>query len=345
MKEFYVAGDTQFNGAHDWTLELGRRYVDWFEGWTKTLNPANTDREIAFAGDLTELAVVDGDVFSILDKLIGVASFAFRTVYLLRGNHDFRIVRGRKSYVADYATRRYPNVAILDEPKVFQSQNDVPLMALPHLYLDDRSNLEKYYNEGFDPLFYQFGPERIVIGHVAAMDPGKKYIGGVDCSKFAATHWALGHIHNRVGKEARKYCGSAAPFKQDEVKTDLPRVIKKFRWDDSNKKVIDGPDVEIPEFIRYREVAFPADAKPTTDDVIEVWTVTNCRSIALARDHYKKLHVKSVKYEVAKAGESNGITVEKIEKLKPLDALNSMIKEEGLVVKRSVMAYIRELFA
>jgi len=347
MKNFlYVIGDVHFNANHPWSIEVGEKFLEWFDEWTSGLRldePNGTTRELVVLGDVTEKDLITGAVMSLLYRFLSYATrknSGFDRVYLLVGNHDLRYYKNRINYSAEFA-RYMPGVEVVGEEKIIYTKfGRFPLLCLPFKKLPDGRSIDDYYTNGLTPDFYT-ASGKIVVGHVALLEEGKKY-GGIDKSKFSQDNiWALGHVHTRSGAFAADYTGSVLPNKIDEERTTLPRVVRIFEMQDARPvEVVASP---IPRFVTYKEVTYPQDiaSDPSEDGLTKIYTVSNCRSMGSAKAKYVGEHIRAVQYVKKSTGEI-GISIggSAVKKMSSIDALKAMIKERKLPIKRSVMAYL-----
>jgi hypothetical protein len=351
MKKYlYVVGDVHFNANHPWSVEVGEKFVDWFHGWVEGLRSGesgDTVREIVVLGDVTEKDLITGKVMSLLYRFLSYAAMEKRgvdKVYLLVGNHDLKYYKNDINYSAEFA-RYMPRVEVVDEERIMDTEfGGFPLICLPFKKLSDGRSIDDYYTNELVPEFYS-ATGKIIIGHVALLEEGKKY-GGVEKSKCAANNlWALGHVHTRSGTFAADYVGSVTPNKIDEEKTTLPRVIRAFEMRGSGPVEIDG--VPIPKFITYKDVTYPQDivVDPSEEKMTKVYTVSNCRSMKSAKEKYVGEHIRAVQYTKKSTGEVDvSVAGAAVKKMNTVDALKTMIKERKLPIKRSVMAYLNSIF-
>jgi len=325
-----VLGDLHFR-SDLWWSDVAEKFLSWFE-------KAPLTGSLIQLGDITDKDVNPGDTLDLVYRFSEICVGKFDRTYLLVGNHDRKLYKGREQYSFKFLDRM-PNVTVIDQPKIYE-MDGCKVGMIP--FVRPRGmTIDEYYETSLHPSFYSTEFD-LLVGHLGIREKGAHY-GGIDVSKFKFHHMALGHIHSRSQYSAHgdKYVGSVAPFKvNEEVPGDLPRIVRVYSLD-SGSVVEEGP-IEIPRFMTYDYVRFPDEIPPNKSSLIRVFTVGDCKNIFKARAHYPDHHVRAV--EKRKKVETE-ITVGEKGKvfLTKKEALSSMIRETGLKISRPVHKYVIDL--
>ena len=321
-----VLGDLHFR-TDLWWGGVAESFLSWFE-------KAEVGGILIQAGDVTDKDVNPGDTVDLVYRFAQICASKFEHTYILVGNHDRKLYKGRDQYSFKFL-KRMDGITVIEEPKIYDLHGVktamIPFVRTRGMTVDEyyESNLPKeFYSEEFD----------ILVGHLAVKEKGT-YYGGIDISKMKSKNYALGHIHSRpqASKFAKLYTGSIAPCKVDEDLTgDQPRCIKIF------EDAVLTEEVSIPRFMTYDSVTFPKEIPKTSDGLIHVYTVKGCKNLALARGFYKESHIRGVEkskksdveVSVGERGKAFGSTRE---------AFSSMLKETGMKISRPVHKYVSDL--
>ena len=325
MKRLFLIGDTHFADTKDWHREIYSKFIEWFS--TQDFGDPHT-AELIQLGDVFEKAANLGNSLEYAAKFFKIASEKFSRIWIIGGNHDHRLVNEKSQFATQYLAY-IGNVTRIYEETIADICG-YKVCLLPYRRIKGKQ-IDEYYSNELPEEFYttQFD---LICGHVGIKEKGG-FFGGIDIDKFNAKHRAFGHIHVRNGVYSSDYCGSILPFKIDETISEKGRVIKCLSADKMT-------EIAIPEFMRYELLKF--GEKPViTDDKTIVYTVTNCKNAQQAKAEYPNLYIKGIERAASKietkTGEKNTVFVN------PLQALDSLVKETGLVVKRKAMGMLREL--
>lgn len=326
MKDLFF-GDIHFSAQNPWNYEAGECFIQWFCNEFKN----RQDSRCWFLGDLSDKDQNPGDVVDQLYRLINFASNNFSSVYLLMGNHDLKLYRGRLQHALKFL-RNLPNVEVIETVVQYNfPEDDKTILALPHQRVEGKT-IESYYNT-FD--FSIYSKSDIAIGHWAIKDDNSFYKGGVDLSHIPADKVICGHIHIRPRQE---YTGSIWPCNVGEVTCKYPRCYKTFLDD---KTLIETP---LPEFLVYNDVNFPDDIKAVDNNAVNVYTVSNISNLNEAKAHYKDYYIRGIvrpkAVETDEVQESEFVVYEN-----NLKALDAMMKETKLVISRQAFRILAGLLS
>jgi DNA repair exonuclease SbcCD nuclease subunit len=318
-----VLGDIHFRSDGHWS-EIAEKFLGWFEG-------VNLDGTLIQLGDVTDKDMNPGNTVEYVYRFAELCQKKFLKTYVLVGNHDRKLYKGREQYSVKFLNR-IEGLEVVDRPRV-ETIEGLKTLMLPFIRPRGLS-CEEYYETKLDPEFYE--EVDLLVGHVAAKEKGAMY-GGVDLAKFKPKQIALGHIHSRPlhisYREA--YTGSIAPFKiNEDLPGDLPRVVKVFENSQTS-------EIEIPKFVSYDEVTYPEKISPPTDDLIHIYTVKECKNLFKAKAFYEGHHIRAVEKKAkiveVEVGERGKVFETKRE------AFSSMIKDSKMRVSRPVYKYVLDL--
>ena len=285
MGKLIVVGDLHFQSLRPWSVPVGRRVVEELNS-NPLNNPNNT---LVLLGDLTELAVLDGAVFSMLMSLFMGAKY--KKVYILRGNHDGKVVDGKVvatfDFLKDAKSRSlFPvPIVVIEEPQALMVEG-LECLFLPHLFEDGVHSLSQYEAGGvYEPLLRNTQYD-VVFGHFTNTmrpEPGRKY----DVSYLQATYWCFGHNHN----PGPGYQGSHIPNTIAEANQN--RQVRTYEWDGKVKETI----LPAPRILDYYTVKFP-EPLPAVEAEIPVWTISECTDEAHARAQYGDIYIRRCLYDL-----------------------------------------------
>lgn len=267
-------GDLHLSDDRPWSFDVSSRVVDYIIS-----HPTNTkDNTLVLLGDITDKAVISGQVISLLEKLF--RGLKYEKVYVLRGNHELKKNKvGQETYVLDFLrSDSYSNIDIVDEVREFALDGNLYLM-LP-FFNDDgkRSMKEEYEALRFDHGFVA------VFGHLQdnSLDlPGES----IDLSNITTQNWCLGHIHN----PSDHYLGSLIPNSTSEAH----KIRSIVSFDGAGKEIM-----LVRTITDYYDVVYP-DPLPVADCDVPVYTVYNCTDESVAREKYGNIYIRKCVYEVS----------------------------------------------
>jgi hypothetical protein len=147
-------------------------------------------------GDITDKDVIDGATNANLQRWARIVNENFKQTLVLVGNHDLKLINGRRNYSGRFL-HNLKNVQIIEHEEIIDYHNH-KIVCLPFQRFDDGKTVEEYYNKMLPEEYYGI-KNALFVGHVAINEQGKKYA-GIDIKKFDASNkFALGHIHTRNG--------------------------------------------------------------------------------------------------------------------------------------------------
>ncbi len=332
--KLYTLGDMHFSTSRPWDTEMFNAFISWFE---KVDFGNREECELIQLGDVVERASNLGDTLELVTRLFKIATKKFKTIYVIGGNHDHKNVFGDSQYATQflrYLGEDAESIQTIYEETLFSTKNGWSILALPFRRVEGKV-LDTYYSEDLPKEFYNTEVD-LLCGHVAIKEKGSFY-GGIDIKKFKFKNVAMGHIHTRNGEYKDYYTGSILPFKIDEAQTASPRIIKCFSRDGKS------PDIQIPEFIIFKKLQFGEDPVISREEknLIHIFTVTNCKNIQQAKIQYPDLYIRGIEKLENKVDTKTGELLEQF--ISPRDALDSMIKENKLVLKRKTINLLKSL--
>jgi hypothetical protein len=344
--QLFVLGDLHFDSSKDWSREAITKFIEWFENY----DFGNYDTiELLQLGDVTEKASNLGDTLELVTLFFDIACRKFSNIYVLGGNHCHRLTKEKSQYStqflkligAHHSNGKVSQIHTIFSEEIFYTKNRFQIIALPYKRISGKI-LDDYYSNELPKEFYTTEAD-LLCGHVAIKEP-KTFYGGINISKFATKHYAFGHIHVRNGQFKKYYTGSIMPFKIDEEKSELERCLKVFtKQKDSTANSITENEIIIPKFVTYDTVQFediPAFQKES-DNQVHIYTVINCKNLQQAKSYYPNYYIRGVEKVVADT------TIHASEKekifLTPLEALDSMLKETKMTIKRKTLELLKSI--
>jgi DNA repair exonuclease SbcCD nuclease subunit len=267
-------GDLHLSDDRPWSAEVSELVVD-----TLIHHPSNVTANTAvFLGDVSDKAVISGQVIALLERLFH--NMKHRKVYVLRGNHELKKNKvGQETYVLDFLrSDAYPNVEVVDTVRDISIEGNRYLM-LPYFNPDGTTTMKAEYEKlRFDGTF------KAVFGHLqdTSLDiPGES----IDLSSINTESWCLGHIHNPTDH----YLGSVIPNSSSEAHK--LRMLALFDAEGRENLIL-------PTIMDYYDVVYP-EPLPVVDCMIPVYTVYNCTDEAIAKEKYGDIYIKRCVYEVS----------------------------------------------
>jgi len=334
MKKLYALGDCHFSTSRDWDREVFNNFLNWFE---KLDFGPKEDCELIQLGDVTERSSNLGDTLELMTKFFKICCDKFHKIYLVGGNHDHKNIHNKSQFSTQFL-KYLGNIETIYQERLFHTDNGFHVMALPYRRVEGKV-LDDYYSNELPEEFYKTSVD-LFCGHVALKEP-KTFYGGITASHFKKPKAkAFGHIHTRNGIYKDAYIGSISSFKIDEKNTELPRVIRCLT---KNEKCIIQEDLEIPVFIEYETLQFGEHPKRNKTNKTQIFTITNCKNIQQAKTQYPNLYIRGI--EKIK----NDINVRANEKsehfITPLHALENMITETKIVIKRKTLSLLKTILS
>ena len=334
MKLLWCLGDLHFSTSRDWDSAVFSKFIDWFE---KFDFGNKIDCELIQLGDVVERASNLGDTLELVTKFFNICCNKFKTTYIIGGNHDHKTLYEK----SQYATQFLPylgSIKTIYKEEIFTTSNGFEVLALPFRRVAGKV-LDDYYSNELPTEFYK-AKVHLICGHVALKEP-KTFYGGITISKFKPSVRAFGHIHTRNGIYKEDYVGSVVPLKIDEKDTELPRVMRCLNIFDG--KVIVN-DTEIPQFVQYDYLQFGETPKYTkSSDLVHIYTINNCKNIQQAKTQYPNIYIRGVEKIHNTINVKTGEKVEHF--ISPLHALDNLIVETKMVIKRKTHALLKALLS
>jgi DNA repair exonuclease SbcCD nuclease subunit len=343
VKSLYVLGDLHFGLQNEWSYEAFNKFITWFENYN--FGDYNSS-ELLQLGDVVEKASNLGDTLELVSIFFDIACKKFKKIYVLGGNHCHRLFKDKSQYATQFlkligehhSKGAVSQIETIYNEKIFFTTNQFHIIALPYKRVSGKI-LDDYYTNNLPKEFYTTKAD-LLCGHVAIKEP-KTFYGGIDITKFATKNYAFGHIHTRNGFYKKLYTGSILPFKIDEEYTELERCIKVFTKDNQTIE----SEILIPRFITYEKVQFEQQPvfKKESDNQVHIYTVTNCKNVQQAKSFYPDYYIRGVEKI------SLNVTIHANEKekifLTPLEALDSMLKEIKMPIKRKTLGLLRSILS
>src|SRR5574344_44768 len=338
MKKLFVIGDLHFSTSRPWDYESFENFLKWFEKYDFG---KYEECELIQLGDVTEKGTNTGTPMEMMTEFFSSALKRFNHIYVLGGNHCHKLVNDTSQFVTQYLPLMSDNISVIYDEKEFMTDSGMNVLALPYKHTD--IGIEKYYNECLDKSMYE-NQHDLICGHVCLYDDSMKYIPGVDLKKFKYRYASFGHIHSRIGKNAKYYTGSVMPFKTSEEFTELPRCIKVF----TKEKELD--EIKLPTFRHYQVIDFNKESpqnKKFSGDIVYIYELSNCRNKSSAKELYKNYYFKFGQIENISLNEGDFTKLELTKKLfdNNFTAFQKMCEEQNLQFKRKTQILIRQLLA
>jgi DNA repair exonuclease SbcCD nuclease subunit len=330
-----LLGDMHFSCTKDWSTESFNKFIKWFSDYDFG---KKEDVTLVQLGDVVDKASNPGDTLELVARFFCVCCEKFSKIYIVGGNHDHHLFNDKSRYATQFVPYLGDSHQIenIFEETVFEIAG-LKVIALPHRRINGKI-LEDYYNNELNPLFYSTEAD-IICGHVAIKEP-KSFYGGINISKFKAKHHAFGHIHVRNGTYRNHYTGSIMPFKIDEMTSEIDRCIKVI--DSSTNK---ESEIKMPQFISYEDIQFQETPlyKKESDDIIHIYTVHNCKNLQQAKSFYPSYYIRGVEKVQNSLTTTTGEKAELF--ITPLNALDAMIRETKMVIKRRTLALLKSILS
>jgi DNA repair exonuclease SbcCD nuclease subunit len=315
--------------AHEWDIPALEKFTDWFSN--QQFEEGSTLFQL---GDVFDKAANYGETIRLVTKFFKIASEKFESVYVIGGNHDLGLHKKSFQYATNYLSSSFNNIYTLYK-EVILNLDKTEIAILPFQKINGEI-LEKYYSEKLPAEFYNCD---ITCGHVALKEEGT-FFGGIDVAQFnPRTRFIMGHIHSRNGKYKDCYTGSVLPNKINEAQTELPRALIEY---DTITKLYS--DIPIPEILKFEIDTLGSNLtykKDSNDDLIHLYTIKNCKHLHEARNHYTNNYI----YNVEKPKQVDTVTSVSSSNIlmTTSQALNMMIKENKMILKRKTLQVVREL--
>jgi len=270
-------GDLQLSNHRPWSYEVSNRIVDMIIS-----HPTNDKNNIAvFLGDVTEHAILSGDLISLLMKLF--SGLLYKKIYVIVGNHELKMNKvGEETYILDFLRGPlFPRVEIISECSSFVEGDDSYLF-LPWFNAKGGSSMKEVYESLKSPPGQK--PYTAIFGHLQESSlglPGES----VNLSHIPAKFLCLGHIHS----PSEMCLGSVVPNSISEA--GFPRRFQSF----SNGR---REDIPIPNIMDYYDVIYP-NPLPEVNCEIPIYTILNCSNEETAKGHYGNIYIKKCSYDAS----------------------------------------------
>ena len=335
MKDYFF-GDIHFSAMNIWNIEVGNRFVNWF---INTFSVENHKQDTClFAGDVTDKDTNPGRVIDQVYQLFEFCNKTFKKTIVIMGNHDKKLYRGHEQNSLIFLNR-FDNVEVIEDVCQVEIEPNKTVLMMPHIRTEGVS-INDYYNTfNFET---QFSRSDVAFGHWTIQDENSiMYKNGVDTSRIPADTIICGHIHDRPRPE---YLGSVYPCNPLQQVCKYPRIYKIWNEDKT------FTDVPLPNLLVYEDIDYPNPIDPEKNkDAIRLFTVYGASSKEEAQKFYSRWYIKSaVRATQQELQEAEDFTKEKeLVKLfkSNTEALNAMIKEEGLVISRAAYAILQDALA
>lgn len=320
----YFFGDVHLSCLNPWNYAIGEKIINWF---SSRFSKEDKSNYAIFAGDITEKDVNPGDVIDQLDALMYFCTEHFKKVYIVMGNHDLKLYKGRVQHSLKFLKRKYC-VEIIETVQDIELEGNI-IRCCPFLRVEGQT-VEDYYSN------FEWGgwPQaKVTVGHWNIIDPAAKMGGGVDVSKMKTDYFALGHIHTRISPV---YMGSIAPNNISEYTPNQKRVFKILSPDGS------FTEEEIPHFVEYLTIQYPNPVPESNTDTVKIYTVDNCKSVQEAKAFYSDYFVKSIVNTAVAQKDRVEIKTDFIIFEDNLKAVDAWLKESKLSLSRPAYAILQK---
>lgn len=335
MKKLYGFGDFHFGDMYPWQLDVGEKMLAWVESLKIE---SKQDTEAILVGDVFDNAVNAGSCVAQIKRLADILSEKFRFVYIITGNHDRKLHKGRIQNSLEFLNS-WPNIRVIENPEELTTENGFKCLCMPYT-VDDGCGFVSDVYEKWAPEITMKNPD-IIAGHWTKKSSDVPFTGGdfVDLDKYPKPKaYFLGHIHTRIDED---YLGSIWATKITEAFTDYPRAIKVLSF---NGKV---EEIQIPEFVKYKTVKYPEKIEQPDNDAVYIYTVENFNNLQAARVFYKGYYIKAVikgtdftKADNVEAANEDLISYSDMKK-----AFDDMIRESDMKVSRKLYKLVTDLLA
>jgi DNA repair exonuclease SbcCD nuclease subunit len=326
--KIYFLGDMHASTQYEWSKQAFESFIDWFRGLHIEPNSI-----LIQLGDVFDRATNYGEIVNSVTHFFRIASRKFEKIYVLGGNHDLGFYKQKFQYATEYLNSSFNNINPIYKETILKFPNEhLKIAVLPFQKISGKI-LENYYSNELEDEFYSCD---ITCGHVSIKEEGS-FFGGIDPSKFD-TKFIMGHIHVRNGNFKKSYTGSIMPFRINEDKTELPRSIITY-----DTQLRQFGDVFIPNFIKFEYANFGDTLPNHLNSLFHLYIIKNCKHLQEAKNYYSKNFI----YGIEKQKQTeNSVTVSKSNILMtPEKALELMIKEKKVVMKRKTLQLVKELLS
>lgn len=278
MTNLFLLGDVHFSASRPWRLKMGDSFLQWFADLQ-----VPPDSYLLLLGDLSDSAVNPGKVIAQLESLARIASEKFKKTFILKGNHDEKMYQEEPHLSFEFFKLK-PSITVLETPAEQVTIGDLNVLALPYYsYQVDLPPYWEYYSNL--PTNIRNTQYDIVAGHFADTS-AYVFDKQVDIKYLKTTVTVLGHIHTR---DSSNYIGSIYPCKISEETSTLPRSLWRICKDNNS---VTKTEIPLPTFCSFKYWDYPKPLPPTKE--VTVWTINNCDSEAVVREHYKDAYIRGV---------------------------------------------------
>ena len=325
----YFLGDLHLSASQPWRLPVGDAFLEWFE--SIEVEPNST---LIALGDYTDDAVNPGKVIRQLERFLEIARKKFKKVYLLVGNHDWKLYKNQPQLAFEFAEEK-DNVVILRDPAEVLMIDGIKVLSLPHYnYRVDIPPMQDYYenlpediaDDNYD----------VVIGHFADAS-AEVFAHKIDLSYLNTQLICLGDIHNRISEN---YIGSVFACKISENESPRPRAIWKVHKEADE---VIKEEIVLPHFCDFKVVDYP-EKLPDTQSPVTVWTVLGAENESIARSFYgEDIFIRGVTLSAIKKEKDIAISEDEFKIGTPLEVFKSWMKEVKEPVDRPVAKVLNDL--
>jgi len=315
-----ILGDIQFSTHTDWRKEAAINFLDWLEGFVKTRDVSQ--EVLVQVGDLVEESALVGETICLVARFAQIVS-AFKKVYILTGNHDWKMVGG--SYQLAYKFIDNNNIEIVDRPREIEIQG-TSCLFLPHYNGTRRFGrtaggmadlYPKIKNDSYELIFGHFFDTTLLLFSMIELADDLKPI-----RKY------FGHLHTRPHE---MYTGSVHACKINEEDTELPRCIFEYRSGQASQ-------IPLPIFVEFRDIKLGGEIEPSIQGKTVVYTILDCASEGLARELYPDIHIR--KSTPPRKIAPSATEIKKTLGASPVDYFREWVAETSPNLKRGVAGLI-----
>jgi len=327
----YILGDLHFSASQPWRLEVGEKFLRWFDSEFKP----DPNSIFICMGDVSDEALNPGEVILQLERFKSLMVSKFSHSYILVGNHDLKLYKDRPHLSFEFmATDR---LTILREPAEVLKIAGLDVLSLPHYnYRNDMPSMNVFYsNLPSEILDRQYD---LVLGHFADGSSDQIFAHHIDLTPIKTHLVCLGDIHTRFNDH---YTGSAYACKVIEHDTKLPRAIWKVTKDDLGVKKEELP---LPVFCGFYYVEYPTPL-PDTEALVNVWTVSGIDTKDLAEKAYPGAYIRSVSTAKKLKTTDTVVSAEDFHSENISEVFTEFLKTMKTPISRTAVSLIRELIA
>lgn len=335
MKKLYGFGDFHFGDTYPWQLQVGDRVLAWVE--SLEVGPAE-DAEAILVGDVFDNAVNAGSCIAQIKRLADILSRKFRFIYILTGNHDRKLHKGKIQNSLEFLNS-WANIRVIESPEELVTENGFICLFMPYIVNDGHGFVSDVYDKWASSVKNK--NIDVLAGHWTKKSSDVPFTGGdfVDLDKYPKPKtYFLGHIHTRLDED---YLGSIWATKVTESSTDYPRAVKVL---DSDRRVT---EILVPEFVKYKTIRYPEKITDNDSDLIHIYTVENFNNLQAAKVFYKGFNIKAVSKgtDFTRADNVESSDEDFISYTDMKKAFDDMIRESDIKVSRKLYKLVTNLLS